>query len=71
MNISDKKTGECERCKNCDKSTCGTFADVAARKGPDFADTWWGKKEEIARKKSEAGNNTPETPTKKPEDPAP
>lgn len=67
---TDKKTGdgECERCKSCDKNTCDTFADVASRKGQDFADTWWDKKEEIARKKAE--KDPPAPPPQTPEDPA-
>lgn len=48
---------DCTRCASCDKGTCGTFQDVAARKGRDFADNWWKKKEAIQKDKQDKAND--------------
>ena len=49
---------DCTRCSTCDKGTCGTFQDVVGRKGQEFADNWWEKKEKIqAGKRGTANDN--------------
>ena len=48
---------DCTRCSTCDKGTCGTFQDVVGRKGQEFADNWWEKKEKIQAGKRDTAND--------------
>lgn len=56
----------CKRCESCDKATCKAFQRAAENKGPEFAERWWEKKEQLRQNGAADNDGAPE-----PENPAP